>query len=363
MDMPSPLSSSPANAQAPAPATVTVRRGDTLIGLVKAHYKNQGVSVDDRQAFRMALKLARGNGISDAARIMPGQTVRMDALPAAQDLGEGETLASGNAPPSAPASPRVAATSTSQVLASRQAADPVFERTLARAVERGFIPAADVDQVREKVARMAREYGFDPDDFARVVLMESDGMNPSATNGRCHGIIQFCGGPGRGAASVGFANNAQDIAKMSVVQQLDLVDRYFQDVGMPRGGARMMSLDDLYLSVLTPAARSLRAADAPLPIPGTQARVLYEGGQRDAPITRRSITQGLLRYAQERLPAAASQITSQISQQISAVTDRAIGGARGGAAASPGPATGTSTSGSNWPQQRQIVAANTLENP
>lgn len=355
MDMPSPLSSTTAN----APATVTVRRGDTLVGLVKAHYKNQGVSVDDRQAFRMALKLARGNGIADAARIMPGQTVRMDALPTASELGDGDALAAGSPAPAPTSSPRVAAATTSQVLASRQMADPVFERTLSRAVERGFIPAADVDQVREKVGRMAREYGFDPDDFARVVLIESDGMNPSATNGRCHGIIQFCGGPGRGAASVGFANNAQEIGKLSVVQQLDLVDRYFQDVGMPRSGTRMMSLDDLYLSVLTPAARSMRAADAPLPIPGTQARVLYEGGQRDAPITRRSITQGLLRYAQERLPAAASQITSQISQQMSAVTDRVIGGTSG----SPSGSSSTSSAGSNWPQQRQIVAANTLETP
>lgn len=336
-------------------ATVTVRRGDTLVGLVRAHYKSQGVNVDDRQAFRMALRVARGNGIADAARIQPGQTVRMDALPAGSELADGESTAAAPAagptalaaPPAGAATRSSAAPSAAQVLASRQAGDPVFERTLSRAVERGFIPAADVDQVREKVGRMAREYGFAPDDFARVVLMESDGMNPSATNGRCHGIIQFCGGPGRGAASVGFANNAQEIGKMSVVQQLDLVDRYFQDVGMPRSGARMMGLDDLYLSVLTPAARSLRASDAPLPIQGNQARVLYEGGQRDAPITRRSITQGLLRYSQERLPAAATQISSQLSQQISAVADRVSA-----------PATG-----SNWPAQRQLIAANTVEKP
>ena len=252
-------------------------------------------------------------------------------------------------------SPRLAAPTASQVLASRQAADPVFERTLSRAVERGFIPAADVDQVREKVGRMAREYGFDPDDFARVVLMESDGMNPSATNGRCHGIIQFCGGPGRGAASVGFANNAQDIGKLSVLQQLDLVDRYFQDVGMPRAGTRM-SLDDLYLSVLTPAARATRTADAPLPIPGTQARVLYEGGQRDAPITRRSITQGLLRYAQERLSDVATQVSSQISSatQVPAQMVSQVSASLSGTNAS---------SGSASPAQRQLIAANLVEKP
>ncbi len=274
---------------APGAASVTVRRGDTLVGLVKAHYRGQGVTVDDRQAFLMALRVAKGNGISDAARIQPGQTVRFDALPAATELAS-----RGGVPAAAAAAPA----STADVLAARQS-NPVFERTLARAVERGFVPAADADAVRERVDRMAQAYGFDPDDFARVVLIESDGMNPGATNGKCHGIIQFCGGPGRGAASVGFANNAQDIGKLSVLQQLDLVDRYFQDVGLPRGGK--VSLDDLYLAVLSPAARAQRASDVPLPIAGVQARALYEGGQREGAITRRSIVQGLLRNAQERL--------------------------------------------------------------
>jgi hypothetical protein len=308
----------------PAPATsstgtVTVRRGDTLVGLVKAHYRSQGVTVDDRQAFLMALRVARGNGIADAARIQPGQAVRLDALPLPAELAQ-----RSSAPVAAAATP---APSTAEVLASRQS-NPVFERTLARAVERGFVPASEIDAVRERVERMGQDYGFDPDDFARVVLIESDGMNPGATNGRCHGIIQFCGGPGRGAASVGFMNNAQDIGKLSVLQQLDLVDRYFQDVGLPRTGTRI-SLDELYLSVLTPAARTLRAPDAPLPIPGVQARILYEGGQREGSITRRSITQGLLRYAQERLSDV----------------------------------VGLATSGSTSPPQRQLIAANQVEKP
>jgi len=174
----------------------------------------------------------------------------------------------------------------------------VFERTLARAVERGFVPPEEADAVRDRVGRMASDYGFDPDDFARVTLIESDGLNPTASNGRCHGIIQFCGGSGRGAASVGYAARAKDIGKMSVLQQLDLVDRYFQDVGLPRGGK--VSLDDLYLTVLTPAARAQRAPNAPLPIAGMQARILYESNDRGGmAITRRSLTEGLLRKAQE----------------------------------------------------------------
>lgn len=302
----------------PTPSTVTVRRGDTLVGLVSAHYRNQGVTLDGRQAFLMALQVARGNAIADPSRLQPGQAVRLDSLPVASELAAGSRTAVAPAP--AP---------TAQVLASRQS-QPVLERTLSRAVDRGFIPPQDLQAVRERVERMASDYGFDPDDFARVSLIESDGLNPTATNGRCHGIIQFCAGPGRGAASVGHADNPQQIRKMSVLQQLDLVDRYFQDVGLPRGGR--VSLDELYLAVLTPSARAQRASTAPLPIAGSQARVLYEGGQREAGITRRSITQGLQRHAKDLLSEAAS----------------------------PSP-TAPAPGGANWPSLRQMIAVNTVE--
>ncbi len=320
MDMP--LSSTP------QPPAVTVRRGDTLVSLVTSHYRSQGVTLDGRQAFLMALQVAKGNAIADPSRLQPGQSVRLDGLP---QPGE---LAAGARPAAAPAP---VAWSTAQVLASRQS-QPVLERTLSRAVERGFIPPQEREAVRERVERMAHEYGFDPDDFARVALIESDGLNPSASNGRCHGIIQFCGGTGRGAASVGYAANPQQIRKMSVLQQLDLVDTYFEDVGLPRGGR--VSLDELYLAVLTPAARAQRAAAAPLPIAGTQARILYEGGQREAGITRRSITQGLHRHAQEQLADTPNPAPAPAPAPVVA---------RAGAG------------GGNWPSGRQLIAANSLE--
>ena len=58
-----------------------------------------------------------------------------------------------------------------------------------------------------KIIQLSQEHRFAPDDFARLTLMESDGMNPKASNNRCHGIIQFCDGPDRGAASAGFGAN------------------------------------------------------------------------------------------------------------------------------------------------------------
>ena len=107
MDMSSP---------APSPnAQVTVRRGDTLIGLVKAHYKGQGVTLDERQAFLAALRVASANGIADAGQIQPGQTVRMES-PAV--LAEGMGAARRGA---------MASPSTADVLAQRVQARALYE--------------------------------------------------------------------------------------------------------------------------------------------------------------------------------------------------------------------------------------------
>jgi hypothetical protein len=175
----------------------------------------------------------------------------------------------------------------------------VLEKTLDRAVAKGFIPPQERQLVFEKIVSMSRTYQFAPDDFARMTLMESDGMNPKATNNRCHGIIQFCDGPDRGAASAGFGHNPKAILGHSVLQQLDMVGKYFDETGLRRMGPT--SLDDLYLTVLTPAARNIKSPDANLNIAGTQAKQLYVNRDKSAPITRNSIMQGLYQNAIERL--------------------------------------------------------------
>ena len=124
-------------------------------------------------------------------------------------------------------------------------------------------------------------------------------MNPKATNNRCHGIIQFCEGPDRGAASAGFATNAKDITSRSVLQQLDMVTKYFDETGLKNFGPA--SLDDLYLTVLTPAARSETRAHANLNIAGSQASMLHVNRDTSAPITRHSIIEGLHQNAINRL--------------------------------------------------------------
>jgi hypothetical protein len=178
-------------------------------------------------------------------------------------------------------------------------AHPVLSQTLDRAVSRGFIPKVEQQDVYNKVLQVANKHNFSPDDFARLTLMESDGMNPQASNTRCHGIIQFCDGPDRGAAEVGFGKSPKSILGLSVYQQLHLVDTYFDKVGLKKAGP--VPLDELYLAVLQPAARGEKRPEEPLGIPGKQAKYLYEGRDPQAPMTRASITQGLLQNASDRL--------------------------------------------------------------
>jgi hypothetical protein len=195
----------------------------------------------------------------------------------------------------------------------------VLNQTLDRAVSRGFIPAGQRQDVYNKILQVAEKHHFSPDDFARLTLMESDGMNPAATNQRCHGIIQFCDGPSRGAASVGWAQAPQNILRLSVYQQLHLVDTYFDKVGLKKD--RPVTLDELYLAVLHPASRSEARPEAPLGIPGKQARHLYEGQNPKAPITRVSIVQGLIQNAIDRLngPVKPARIEAQNTSNYDAL--------------------------------------------
>ncbi len=266
---------------------VEVRAGETLIGLTKKQAAMAGVSLSDNEAMRQALRTAKSNGIANPDLIFPGQIVEFTTPVSSQEA-------------------RVSTPtgwSTQERLLARQSTQThtVLEKTLERAVEKGYISRAEQPLVHERILKLADDFNFDPDDFAHVAMMESDGLNPRASNGRCHGIIQFCEGPGRGAASVDKLGQAASIRNMSVLEQLNLVDRYFRDVGLDTSGPRKVQLDDLYLSILTPAARAYREPNQSLPIAGVQAAALYPDGQRHRPITRASIVTGLIQNSQNRL--------------------------------------------------------------
>ena len=305
----------------------TVKRGDTLIGMVRSQFKSQGLSVSDGQAWRLAQQVAADSRIGNANRIEPGQQLDMSAVQqtASARLAARASLMASVMPPAQNAANTVSGAASTAVSSAASAPagsegspaassvvaptpgmfaaggpHPILEKTMQRAVERGQLRGDQVGAVRERIFSMAAHYGFEPDDFARLTIMESGGMNPLASNGRCHGIIQFCDGPARGAAAVGYAANPRAILKLDLLQQLDLVDKYFEHTGLDRVGPKV-SLDDLYLTVLSPAARSESRRNAALPIPGPQAAYLHVGQNTRAPITRNSIVAGLHQFTNQLL--------------------------------------------------------------
>lgn len=318
---------------APPSSQVAIERGDTLIGLVKAHHRQNQRPVSESQAFQLAQQIAKDNQLSNPNLIYPGQKIDFAALklpalaraPLAgpldiasasqrtevlqlQNIAQAPTAAEVLAQRQTP--PAVATSAASISGRQTDSPHPILERTLARAAEKGFVPPAQLSEVKQKVLHLAQRYNFAPDDFARLSLMESGGMNPQATNGNCHGIIQFCDGANRGAAAVGFKNNPRAILGMGLLQQLDLVDKYFSQAGLSSNGARM-GLDDLYLTVLTPAARQEKRPDAPLAIAGPQARALHVGGDTQGPITRNSILSGLHSLTNQMLGTAPAKAAAR----------------------------------------------------
>lgn len=278
------------------PGKVSVQRGDTLVGIVKKQHQQLGVPVDDRQAYREALRLAQVNQIANPNLIRPGDQLQL-ATPAQAWLNmNGATIANrSTATTGAPVAPSDSPAPGASVERS------LLDHTLQRAADKGYVLAQDIGAAKAKIMAMADQFGFEPEHFAMLTLMESSGMNPKASNGQCHGIIQFCEGQQRGAASVGMAGRSRNILGMNVLQQLDLVERYFKDVARPSRDTKM-TLDELYLSVLTPSARQEQRRHVALPIGGRQAQILYESTASGPVITRHSIVQGLTTLAQQYFP-------------------------------------------------------------
>lgn len=310
------LGSVTASAPVLSPRTAAQRLGSAAYGVVSAAQTPtvgttaaMPLSVPDFTSVTALTTTAGGGTAGDFPAATPALTPTPSAAAKMMTSSLAETVES-----TAPLAPASLAAATSMIGKTLAGPHPVLEQTLDRAVARGFIPAIERGDVYDKIIQLSARYRFKPDDFARLTLIESDGMNPRASNERCHGIIQFCDGNDRGAATAGFAANPRAILGFSVYQQLHLVDRYFAEVGIKPGGTGQASLDELYLAVLMPAARNTTDPQAPLGIPGTQASVLHPGRDRSAPITRQSILDGLQQHASERLsgygPRARPQVVS-----------------------------------------------------
>jgi hypothetical protein len=344
---------SKAMSQMQSPNVKVIQPGDTLTSIVRDQALRQGVKLSPSEEFRWTQALAADSGIHNPNAIFPGQKLQLQNMlnqwqagqtqPNPQASNTASTLAtstltstSTSTSTSAPTSTSTAASTAAQPVSTTAAlskanvinavAHPVLSQTLDRAVSRGFIPKVEKQDVYNKVLQVANKHNFSPDDFARLTLMESDGMNPQASNTRCHGIIQFCDGPDRGAAEVGFGKAPKSILGLSVYQQLHLVDTYFDKVGLKKEGP--VPLDELYLAVLQPAARGEKRPEEPLGIPGKQAKYLYEGRDQQAPMTRASISQGLMQNAVDRLGfknfrsnSAGNNVANAINNALNPTTD------------------------------------------
>jgi LysM repeat protein len=198
----------------PQTASVSVQSGDTLSGIVRQFMASSGKNVSQTESMRLAQEVARGNNLANANLIYPGQRINLAALQQALNGPAADAQASLGLPkPITPNPAQTGVAPTAQVQLEARGnvtAHPVLDKTLERAVSKGYIPPQEKQAVMDKILQMSKEHKFKPDDFARLTLMESDGMNPRSTNNRCHGIIQFCDGPDRGAASAGFGQKMQE---------------------------------------------------------------------------------------------------------------------------------------------------------
>ncbi len=289
-----------------------VAKNDTLIRILRKQAQNMDYQLTPSQEMRLALQTAQSNDIADPNKIYPGQIIdlrianqQIDALQQKEILTEKSKSSNGGIN-------TMTTHAIARPISIEKEDNPVLTRTLDRAVIKGYIPPQEKELVYNSVIKLAKNHQFEPDDFARITLMESDGMNPRASNERCHGIIQFCDGPNRGAASVGYSDKPRAILNMSVNEQLGLVDKYFTEVGLKNKGSA--GLEDLYLSVLKPTARDQTANNVDLQISGQQAKVLYTGPNGQGAITRESIRSGLIQHSQTVL--ARSSISPEIFQTL-----------------------------------------------
>lgn len=97
-----------------------------------------------------------------------------------------------------------------------------------------------------KLEKIARELGVSSKDLIAVMKLES-GVSPSIRNktSGATGLIQFMP---KTAAALG--TTTDELAKMTAVEQLDYVYKYFKMVGLKPGS----NLQDLYMGVFMPAA-------------------------------------------------------------------------------------------------------------
>jgi hypothetical protein len=112
------------------------------------------------------------------------------------------------------------------------------------------VPASERDAFATKVAQVSANIGVQPKDLMAIMDLESAGtFDPTITNSLGYtGLIQF------GAqAAKDLGTTTADLKKMTRVQQLDYVQKYFQLWKKRLGISSFNDFVDMYLTVLYPA--------------------------------------------------------------------------------------------------------------
>ena len=155
------------------PAHVKViQAGDTLTSIVKEQALLQGVKLTPSEEFRWAQNLATDSGIQNPNAIFPGQKIQLQNM--LSQWQTGQTQPQNLAQTSPKGTPAIAQNKieTVTVTASRSVptlpkgnyinavAHPVLSQTLDRAVNRGFIPNVEKQDVYNKVLQVDNKHNF-----------------------------------------------------------------------------------------------------------------------------------------------------------------------------------------------------------
>ncbi|MFY8055215.1 MAG: hypothetical protein ACOVNN_07570, partial [Limnohabitans sp.] len=174
-------SSEQGGAEVAQPWTTKVRAGQTLSGIVREQMAQRGVNVSNGEALRLAQMVAQSNKMPNANLIHPGQSLNLDSLNLSLQQGLAVknatqvAIAQNNANFNGPL-PNASINSATQIQLLNKgdrSNNPVLEKTLDRAIEKGFMPASDKQAVMNKIIQLSIQHRFAPDDFARLTLMES----------------------------------------------------------------------------------------------------------------------------------------------------------------------------------------------
>jgi peptidoglycan hydrolase-like protein with peptidoglycan-binding domain len=220
-------------------------------GPLSAPSGNKGVEVADVQKALLALGSASSQDLGNLGPKKDGVDGILGPLTAAalkKFQAASKLPASGRADDATVAALNSALTAGGINIVKSTPAD------VARNALRGQGPSAEdlaaiqSPEFNDKLNKIGQKLGIDPKDLLRIMKFETGGsMSPSQGSGTSSavGLIQFMPQTARDLGTT-----SQDLARMSAVEQLDYVYKFYKMNGVQPG----MDVGDLYMLTFMPAA-------------------------------------------------------------------------------------------------------------